>query len=73
MTPSPNFSAKAVTAAAAAYDQQMSTALIAPVYKFGEGVVEGSELRIDRNEVSIPGFEHAVSLDVANPFADMMD
>ena len=62
-----------VEAASAAYDQQMSAVLLAPIYKFGEGVVDGSELRIDRSKVSIPGFEHSVSLELANPFADMMD
>ena len=63
----------AVAGAAASYDEQMSTALLAPIYRFGEGVVEGDALQIDRTSVRIPGFEHAVSLDVENPFPDMVD
>ncbi len=64
---------EAVASAAAAYDEQMSTELMAPIYRFGEGVVEGDALQIDRNSVRIPGFARAVPLDIENPFPDMVD
>jgi acetoacetyl-[acyl-carrier protein] synthase len=37
-------------------------------YRFGEGVLEGTELEVDTAEIRIPGFARPVSLAVDNPF-----
>ena len=39
-----------------------------PIYSFGQNVVEGTELAINRAEIRIPGYRLPVTLDVDNPF-----
>lgn len=63
----------AVSTASAAYDRQMTQAPLAPVYRFGEGVVEGEALNLSRAEIRIPGFEQTVRLDLPHPYPDMQD
>ncbi len=60
------------TAAALEYDAHADTGEISPLYQFGEGVIEGDELELLEDRVGIPGFEHSVSLDIANPYEDMV-
>lgn len=60
-----------VQEAAADYDVRMTRGELAPIYQFGEGVLEGTELSIDPHEIRIAGFEHPVSLDPENPYPDM--
>lgn len=50
------------------YDAAMDRGEVAPIYRFGEGVLEGDDLGIDRNELRIPGFALPVRLDLENPF-----
>jgi len=49
----------------------MGEALQAPIYRFGEGVVDGVELTLSDASITIPGFNKPVSLTMANPFEDM--
>ena len=44
---------------------------IPPIYKFGEGVLSGTDLTINPSEIHIPGFGKSISLDAENPFEDM--
>ena len=63
----------AVSSAAVAYDAQMTQAPMPPVYRFGEGVVEGDALEISRHEIRIPGFTQTVNLDLPHPYPDMQE
>ena len=62
---------ESVCEAIADYDQQMTAGNIPPIYQFGQGVLEGEDLSITEDSISIPGFEQAVSLALNNPFPDM--
>ena len=62
-----------VSAAADTYDTQMTQSPVAPIYRFGERVVESDALVIDRTQIRIPGFERTVRLDLPNPYPDMRD
>ena len=62
---------EAVTESSASYDKAMNDGGVAPIYQFGEGVVEGKDLAISENELKIPGFAIPIDLDLANPFPDM--
>jgi acetoacetyl-[acyl-carrier protein] synthase len=62
-----------VREAIADYDHRMTAGTEAPIYRFGEGVLDGPDLTIDANSIRIPGFEQPVSLDLPNPWADMCD
>ncbi len=53
------------------YDQAMSRGEIAPIYRFGEGVLDGPDLTMSDREIRIPGFAQAVNLDLPNPYPDM--
>jgi acetoacetyl-[acyl-carrier protein] synthase len=44
---------------------------IAPIYQFGEGVLEGSDLKITDQEITVPGFAQKIRLSGDNPFEDM--
>jgi acetoacetyl-[acyl-carrier protein] synthase len=63
---------EATMQAAQEYDEQMSLGKIAPIYEFGNGVVDGQDLSISDREISIPGFEKSVDLDLPNPYPDMV-
>ena len=60
-----------VRGAIADYDGRMTAGREAPIYRFGEGVLDGPDLDIDAHRIDIPGFEAPVDLDLANPWEDM--
>ncbi|MEE9255046.1 MAG: beta-ketoacyl synthase [Pseudomonadales bacterium] len=62
---------EAVAMSADAYDQQMITAALSPIYRFGEGVLEGKDLTYDTHSIQVPGFDQAIDLDIENPYPDM--
>lgn len=62
----------AIAAATQAYDDATSAGANATIYKFGEGVIEGQALTIDRQHIQIPGLTQPVSLNVPNPYDDMV-
>jgi acetoacetyl-[acyl-carrier protein] synthase len=55
-----------------AYDQAADNGAIAPIYRFGEGVLEGADLELTDRSITIPGFAHGIDLDLDNPFDDMV-
>ena len=61
----------AAIASAAAYDATMTRGEAAPIYQFGEGVLQGEDLSLSDREVSVPGYDQAIPLDVENPYEDM--
>ncbi|WP_421865672.1 beta-ketoacyl synthase [Motiliproteus sp.] len=56
---------------AAEYDQEACAGLSKPTYLFGHNVLEGEDLQIDGSQISIPGYEQPVDLELENPFDDM--
>ncbi len=55
------------------YDAAMDRGEVAPIYRFGEGVLDGDDLDITAERIGIPGFGLPVRLDLENPFGDMTD
>lgn len=53
------------------YNEVADSGSIAPIYKFGEDVLNGADLTISPTEIRIPGFGKSVSLNTENPFEDM--
>ena len=41
------------------------------IYNFGVGVIDGEELKITSDGISIPGQTNDISLQVPNPYEDM--
>jgi acetoacetyl-[acyl-carrier protein] synthase len=62
---------EAVITRAQTYDDNADNGSIAPIYQFGEGVVDGQDLGLDDRHISIPGFPNPVDLNLANPYEDM--
>ncbi len=62
---------EAVAANAEEYDRQMTNGSVSPIYRFGEGVLEGKDLTYDTHAISIPGFDQAIDLDLDSPYPDM--
>ena len=60
-----------VRAAIDAYDAAMKRGEMAPIYRFGDGVLEGSDMGLSADELSVPGYGKSIPLRVPNPFADM--
>ncbi len=53
------------------YDEAMLKGTNSVIYRFGEGVIEGSELKLSGTSIEIPGQKQPISLDVPNPYDDM--
>ncbi len=63
---------EAVQEARVQYDQSMLQETLSPIYRFGEGVLFGEDLTLSESAISIPGFTMPVSLDLENPYSDMV-
>jgi len=63
---------ESVQARTAEYDAATTAGHNALIYKFGLGVIEGEELSITDQAISIPGHTQAISLNVPNPYEDMI-
>ena len=61
----------AVATAANDYDAAADRGEVAPIYRFGEGVLSGKDLTITAERIEIPGFAQSVRLDLDNPYEDM--
>ena len=61
-----------VTEVASNYDNLMIDEGVSPIYQFGKGVIQGEELELTPNSIQIPGFPNQVSLDIENPYTDMV-
>ena len=55
------------------YDKKMTAGTMLPIYQFGDGVVDGKDLKITNELISIPNIKSGVSLQIQNPFPDMTD
>jgi acetoacetyl-[acyl-carrier protein] synthase len=60
-----------VSEAIADYDEQQIRGTVDPIYRFGEGVLEGPDLEISDRSIRIPGFDRPVRLDLPDPYDDM--
>jgi acetoacetyl-[acyl-carrier protein] synthase len=58
-------------ARASAYDTAASSGAALTIYQFGEGVMEGADLRVSESQIGVPGFGKPVSLTPGNPWSDM--
>lgn len=63
---------EAVRHARREYDEAMLRTTMAPIYKFGEGVLAGEDLSISTAAIHLPGFGLPVRLDLPNPYEDMV-
>jgi acetoacetyl-[acyl-carrier protein] synthase len=55
---------------AAEYDREATLGLTRPTYLFGHQVLEGENLEITDQAITIPGYDQPISLKMDNPFAD---
>jgi acetoacetyl-[acyl-carrier protein] synthase len=62
---------EAVLTQLADYDARMSRGEVAPIYQFGEGVLEASDLTITDTQIRVPGYANAIELDLGDPYPDM--
>jgi len=53
------------------YDEKTNAGENNLIYKFGVGVVDGKELKIDSDKITIPGLKQSINLKVDNPYDDM--
>ena len=60
-----------VHAAALDYDAAATRGDAKPIYHFGEDVLQGEDIGIDAQALTIPGYGPPVSLNAVNPFRDM--
>ncbi len=56
---------------ATAYDDAASGGAANTIYQFGEGVLEGDDLKMSDRIINVPGFGVPVSLEPQNPWKDM--
>lgn len=62
---------EAVKEKVAVYDDETIEGKNSTIYNFGVGVIEGEELSITAESISIPGLSQPVNLNVENPYDDM--
>ncbi|HAK53414.1 MAG TPA: beta-ketoacyl synthase [Gammaproteobacteria bacterium] len=53
------------------YDEAMLAGENSVIYKFGEGVIEGNQLKLSKDKIEIPGHKREVNLEMSNPYDDM--
>ena len=54
---------------ARSYDEEALREIPKPIYRFGDGVIEGDELGISADAINVPGYMKDVDLEVKNPYA----
>ena len=57
----------------ASYEMAAQRGEIAPIYKFGENMIDESKIVIKTDGVTLPGYQHSVNLSFSNPYSDMVD
>jgi len=55
------------------YDHTATQSGIPTVYKFGEEVLDGENIKIDQEKIIVDGWQNHVDLDFKNPYLDMCD
>ena len=58
---------------AALYDQSAIRGEAKPLYLYDHNVLQGDDLKISDNEIQLPGYKHAINMDIANPFEDLCE
>ncbi len=53
---------------ARSYDEEALREIPKPIYRFGDGVIEGDELGISADAIDVPGYMRDVDLEVKNPY-----
>jgi len=59
---------EAVAAAAEQYDADAIAGKTSPIYLFDHNVLGGDDLTMDAKSISVKGYQHAINLDLANPY-----
>lgn len=62
-----------VAEAAADYDNAADDGRIVPIYRFGEGVLDGNDLEMTPDTIRVPGYDKPINLNLENPYPDMCD
>jgi len=57
----------------ARYEDAAMLGQISPIYKFGEDMIDESEIMITKENISLPGFSQTVNLSIPSPYADMIE
>ena len=63
---------EAVSAQAAAYDDDACAGKLQPVYKFDHNVMGGGDLDLSARAIAVPGFGKPIDLDLSSPYADWL-
>lgn len=63
---------EAVRNQAGAYDQAAMQGRFDTIYKFGQDMIDESQIKLSDKEITIPGFGNPVDLDLPNNYEDMM-
>ena len=53
------------------YDAAATRGDAETIYRYGQGVLDGGDLRISPDEIGVPGYDQAISLAIKNPFSDI--
>ncbi|NRA56075.1 MAG: beta-ketoacyl synthase [Gammaproteobacteria bacterium] len=56
----------------AIYQQQADNGQFKLIYRFGQGMIDDSEIELTQTSMKIPGFNHPIDLPQHNPFDDMV-
>ena len=51
------------------YDEKALKEIPEPIYRFGNGVIDGDELGVSSAAIDVPGYDQTVDLRVKNPYA----
>ena len=51
------------------YDAAATRGEAETIYRYGQGVLDGGDLKLSADEIGVPGYEQAVSLAMEHPFA----
>jgi acetoacetyl-[acyl-carrier protein] synthase len=62
-----------VARTAADYDDAADDGRIVPIYRFGEGVLNGDDLEMTPDAIRVPGYDKPINLNLENPYRDMCD
>jgi len=63
---------EAVRANATAYDEACMREPMKPIYRFGDALIDETQIEISDRELKLPGFDHAVNLQLPNRYEDMV-
>lgn len=59
---------EAVTQQQVDYEQSCQAGEASPIYQFGQGVLDSSDLEFDNQQIKVPGYGKALNLELENPF-----